>query len=75
MQGNITALYDIGCVVGSIVCYFVGERLGRRTMLISGGGIMIVGAIILATSETVAQLIVGTESLSKYNLYPGQQLI
>lgn len=44
-------------------------------MLISGGGIMIVGAIILATSETVAQLIVGTESPSKYNLYPGQQLI
>ncbi|BCS23438.1 sugar porter family MFS transporter [Aspergillus puulaauensis] len=59
MQGNITALYDIGCVVGSIVCYFVGERLGRRTMLISGGGIMIIGSIILATSETVAQLIVG----------------
>ncbi|KAL4936954.1 hypothetical protein BDV06DRAFT_216252 [Aspergillus oleicola] len=59
MQGNITALYDIGCVVGSIVCYFIGERFGRRTMLINGGGIMIIGAIILATSETVAQLIVG----------------
>ncbi|KAI9372237.1 general substrate transporter [Aspergillus egyptiacus] len=59
MQGNITALYDIGCVVGSIVCYFVGERFGRRTMLINGGGIMIIGAIILATSETVAQLIAG----------------
>ncbi|KAL2833959.1 general substrate transporter [Aspergillus pseudoustus] len=59
MQGNITALYDIGCVVGSIVCYFVGERFGRRTMLINGGGIMIIGSVILATSETVAQLIVG----------------
>jgi MFS family permease len=59
MQGNITALYDIGCVIGSIVCYFVGERFGRRTMLINGGGIMIVGAIILTTSESVAQLIVG----------------
>ncbi|KAL4951910.1 general substrate transporter [Aspergillus filifer] len=59
MQGNITALYDIGCVVGSIVCYFIGERFGRRTMLINGGGIMIIGAIILATSTTIAQLIVG----------------
>ncbi|KAL2824271.1 general substrate transporter [Aspergillus cavernicola] len=59
MQGNITALYDIGCVVGSIVCYFIGERYGRRTMLINGGGIMIIGAIILASSETVAQLIAG----------------
>lgn len=59
MQGNITALYDIGCVVGSIVCYFVGEHFGRRTMLIAGGSIMIVGAAILASSTTIAQLIVG----------------
>jgi len=59
MQGNITALYDIGCVLGSILCYFVGEKLGRRTMLIVGGTIMIVGAVLLASSTTVAQLIVG----------------
>jgi sugar porter (SP) family MFS transporter len=59
MEGNITALYDIGCVIGAIVCYFVGESLGRRTMLINGGSIMIVGTAILASSTTVAQLIVG----------------
>ncbi|PSN67065.1 general substrate transporter [Corynespora cassiicola Philippines] len=59
MQGNITALYDIGCVLGSIATYFVGEHYGRRTMLISGGAIMIVGAAILAASDTIAQLIVG----------------
>lgn len=59
MQGNITALYDIGCVVGSIITYFVGERLGRRTLLIMGGSIMIVGTAILASSFSVAQLIVG----------------
>ena len=59
MQGNITALYDIGCVVGSIVCYFIGERYGRRSMLMAGGSIMVVGTIILASSDTVAQLITG----------------
>lgn len=59
MQGNITALYDIGCVLGSIVCYFIGERFGRRTMLIAGGSIMVIGAAILASSTTIAQLIVG----------------
>ncbi|KAJ9130979.1 Sugar transporter [Pleurostoma richardsiae] len=59
MQGNITALYDIGCVVGSVVCYFVGERFGRRTMLMCGGTIMIVGTAVLASSFTVAQLIAG----------------
>ncbi|RYO75208.1 hypothetical protein DL766_007071 [Monosporascus sp. MC13-8B] len=59
MQGNITALYDIGCVLGSILCYFIGERFGRRTMLIAGGAIMIAGAAVLASSYTVAQLIAG----------------
>lgn len=59
MQGNITALYDIGCVVGSIVCYFIGERYGRRSMLMTGGTIMIIGTAILASSFTVAQLIAG----------------
>ncbi|KAI1075786.1 general substrate transporter [Whalleya microplaca] len=59
MQGNITALYDIGCVIGSIICYFIGERLGRRTMLITGGIIMIIGTAILSSSYTVAQIIVG----------------
>ena len=59
MQGNITALYDIGCVLGSITTYFIGERMGRRTMLIFGGCIMIVGTAILGSSYSVGQLIAG----------------
>ncbi|KAF4548185.1 Sugar (and other) transporter-like protein 39 [Elsinoe fawcettii] len=59
MQGNITSLYNIGCVIGSIMTYFIAGRLGRRRMLILGGSIMIVGAILLGASYTVAQLIVG----------------
>lgn len=59
MQGNITGLYDIGCVFGSIVCYFIGEKYGRRTMLLTGGTIMIIGAAILTTSFTIPQLLVG----------------
>ncbi|GIK05814.1 hypothetical protein Aspvir_009927 [Aspergillus viridinutans] len=43
MQGDITALYDISCVVGSIVCYFIGERFGRRTILMAGGALMVLG--------------------------------
>lgn len=39
--------------------FFVGERLGRRRMLMAGGAIMVLGSIILAASTTVAQLIVG----------------
>lgn len=59
MQGNITSMYNIGCVFGSIIVYFIGEMLGRRAMLMSGGSIMIIGAAILASSTTIAQLIVG----------------
>ncbi|PYH95705.1 general substrate transporter [Aspergillus ellipticus CBS 707.79] len=59
MQGNITGLYDIGCVLGSIVCYFIGEKMGRRTMLITGGTIMIIGSALLASSFSLAQLLVG----------------
>ncbi|KAK7741850.1 hypothetical protein SLS53_004917 [Cytospora paraplurivora] len=59
MQGNITGLYDIGCVLGSITCYFLGERFGRRTMLITGGIIMIIGSALLGSSYTIAQLLVG----------------
>lgn len=59
MEGNIVALYDIGCVVGSIFCYFFGEFFGRRTMLMAGGAIMTIGAIILGSSYTIGQLIAG----------------
>ncbi|PYI33431.1 general substrate transporter [Aspergillus indologenus CBS 114.80] len=59
MQGDITGLYDIGCVVGSIVCYFVGEKYGRRTMLLTGATIMIIGSALLASSYSIAQLLVG----------------
>ncbi|KAF9884240.1 hypothetical protein FE257_001972 [Aspergillus nanangensis] len=59
LQGDIVALYDIGCIIGSILVFLIGERFGRRKMLMSGGAIMVIGAIILATSTTVAQLIVG----------------
>lgn len=59
MQGNITALYDIGCVVGSIITYFIGEKFGRRTMLMAGGIIMVIGTAILGSSYTIAQLIAG----------------
>lgn len=59
MQGDITGLYDIGCVLGSVLVYFIGERFGRRTMLLAGGAIMIAGAAVLASATTIAQLLVG----------------
>ena len=34
-QGLITGLYDVGCLVGSIAIFLVGENLGRRKSIVS----------------------------------------
>ncbi|KAL7274083.1 hypothetical protein RUND412_003028 [Rhizina undulata] len=59
LQGTIVAIYDIGCVIGSIICFLVGERYGRRRMIFAGGVTMLIGTAILTSSFTRAQLIVG----------------
>ncbi|KAM7199420.1 General substrate transporter [Rhypophila sp. PSN 637] len=58
MLGNITAIFDIGCVLGSLLCYFIGDKLGRRRMLMLGETVMVLGAVIHASSYSIAQLLV-----------------
>ncbi|KAG9093531.1 hypothetical protein FS749_014232 [Ceratobasidium sp. UAMH 11750] len=58
-QGTIVAIYDIGCAVGSLMCFAFGQKLGRRRMIMLGASTMLVGTAILTSSTTRAQLIVG----------------
>ncbi|QRW15807.1 Sugar (and other) transporter [Rhizoctonia solani] len=58
-QGTIVAIYDIGCAVGSLVCFMFGQKLGRRRMIMLGASTMLVGTAILTSATTRAQLIVG----------------
>lgn len=39
--------------------YLIGEKLGRRRMLMLAGAVLIIGTVILAASTIVAQLIAG----------------
>ncbi|KAF8575724.1 general substrate transporter [Ramaria rubella] len=57
-QGTIVAIYDIGCVVGSLITFFFGEHFGRKRMICSGAIIMLIGTAILTSSTTRAQLYV-----------------
>lgn len=63
MQGLVTAIYEIGCLMGAMFILGVGDYLGRRRAMIIGGIIMILGTIIQITPEfghgQLAQLIVG----------------
>lgn len=59
LQGIIVSIYDIGCAAGCLFCFFFGERFGRKNMILSGGAIMVIGTILLGSSATLAQLLVG----------------
>ncbi|QIW94534.1 hypothetical protein AMS68_000052 [Peltaster fructicola] len=59
IQALVVAIYEIGCLIGSVIIVGVGDRLGRRRAVLVGVIIMLVGAAIQASSFTLAQLIVG----------------
>ncbi|KAM5342291.1 hypothetical protein ACJ41O_013257 [Fusarium nematophilum] len=63
MQGLVTSIYEIGCLMGAMFILWVGDLLGRRRAMILGGVIMILGVIIQISAikgySQLAQLIVG----------------
>lgn len=50
LLSTITAIYDIGCFVGAIIAFTIGERLGRKKSIIAGTTIMSVGAVLMTAS-------------------------
>ena len=56
---TLTAIYDVGCFLGAIIAFTIGERLGRKKAIIVGTIVMSIGAIIQASSFSLAQMFVG----------------
>ncbi len=54
----MTAVQEIGCLIGALSNLWIGDKLGRRRTIVLGGVIMIVGAILQASSFSYAQLVV-----------------
>ena len=59
MQGFLTSVYDLGCFGGAILALFVGERLGRKRMLIVFTIVMGVGILLQTASQNVTQMVWG----------------
>ncbi|KAH6662433.1 hypothetical protein F5X68DRAFT_225942 [Plectosphaerella plurivora] len=58
MSGLVTAIFDIGCALGATASFFFGERLGRKRSIIYANVVVIIGAVIQATSVSYAQMFV-----------------
>ncbi|KAF9888167.1 hypothetical protein FE257_009162 [Aspergillus nanangensis] len=56
---TVTAIYDIGCFLGAIVAFTIGERLGRKKSILVGTTIMAIGTVIKAASYSLPQMFVG----------------
>lgn len=57
-QGLIVGLYDAGCLVGSVMAFIWGERLGRKKSIYVGAWIVIVGSILQVCAKIVIHLII-----------------
>ncbi|KAJ5309046.1 Major facilitator superfamily domain general substrate transporter [Penicillium antarcticum] len=58
-EGIIVSCYNLGCLLGCLVNFFIGEKLGRRRTIWFAMGVVIVGAVLQTTASTVSHLIIG----------------
>lgn len=59
IQGITVGAYTLGCFFGAVATIWLGNMLGRKKTILIGSLIMIVGAVIQASSYSLAQLIPG----------------
>jgi MFS family permease len=59
MQGTMTSIYNIGCFIGAMSTVWTGDIFGRPRQIIIGSTVIAVGAIVQASSFSVAQMMVG----------------
>ncbi|TIC16639.1 putative MFS monosaccharide transporter [Wallemia mellicola] len=50
IQATYTSIYEVGCLVGALGALIFGDLLGRRRMMFTGAGVMVIGTIIQVTA-------------------------
>ncbi|KAJ5851787.1 sugar transporter [Penicillium soppii] len=59
LLGTVTAIYNVGCFLGSILAYWLGEKLGRKNTILVGTTIMAIGAVLQTASYSLGQMMAG----------------
>ncbi|KAJ9202421.1 hypothetical protein DTO164E3_1010 [Paecilomyces variotii] len=55
----LVASYDVGCLIGALFQFTLGDRFGRKQSNIAGAVVVCVGAILQTTTFGLAQFLVG----------------
>ncbi|KAJ5825436.1 MFS sugar transporter [Penicillium riverlandense] len=58
-SGKQIAHNSLGCMIGALCCYKIGDRFGRLRIIAAGAILSIIGSILLSSSFSLAQFIVG----------------
>ncbi|WFD04230.1 hypothetical protein MOBT1_002935 [Malassezia obtusa] len=59
IQGAIVGCYELGALIGSIIVLWYGDKMGRRSSVIAGSSIMIIGTIIMVVHDKLPAFTVG----------------
>ncbi|OBT55385.1 hypothetical protein VE04_05399 [Pseudogymnoascus sp. 24MN13] len=59
IQGTVVALYTVGGIFGSLACIHLGDVHGRRRIIFAATLVSLLGAVLMASSFSLAQFIVG----------------
>ncbi|RSH76900.1 uncharacterized protein EHS24_003835 [Apiotrichum porosum] len=59
MVSVVFSMYNVGCFIGGFPAAWITDRWGRRAGMAAGAIIIIIGSILLSTSNHIAQFIVG----------------
>ena len=59
LTGTVSATYNLGGALGGLIAFLFGDYLGRRKTTILGDFFGVIGAVLQASSTSIAQLLVG----------------
>ncbi|KAH7123062.1 general substrate transporter [Dactylonectria macrodidyma] len=57
--GIIVSCYNLGCLVGCVINFVVGDTLGRRRTIWLAMGFVVIGAVLQTTAYSVPHLVIG----------------
>lgn len=59
VQGIVIAAFELGALIGALSCFYVGDKLGRRTTVWLGMVAMVIGGTLQCSAFHVGQLLTG----------------